>query len=458
MQVRRTANRFAPRNTAMTLRSTRSLPCLALVALLATSCSSSSGDGSATPPAQTIAATLQSQGLTTLRDALQQTGLLSALEGGTQTLFAPTNAAFDALPSGLLASLTTPQLTEVLLYHLFDGGSVPSSVAVTLSEATMANGDDVILDVIGSALFVNEARVTQADVTASNGVIHILDRVLLPPLSTPETLAQRGEFSTLIGALDAIGGLSLQGLLGDPQPLTLLAPTDAAFDLLPPGLLDGLSIPELTDILSYHVVPGRVVASQALLGELAASLLGPNLLFAGGSSPTVNGIGISLVNVPTLDGVIHVLDAVLLPPDTIAGTAAELTGFDTLLLALQVAGLDTPFADPGAGPFTVFAPTDAAFAALPPGLLDDLVNEPGTPTLIQILTYHVANDALTANAVIAAVGTGIPTLEGTSLSVTLVGDGVQVDQANVIVPNVLCSNGIVHAIDAVLLPAGIVLP
>lgn len=435
----------------------RRLLCLGTGALLlAPSCSnSSSGDGVVQ---RNLAQTLESEGLTSLRAALEDAGLLPALTSGTLTLFAPSNAAFEQLPDGLLGGLTSEQLSDLLLYHLIDTGAVSSAAASSASSAAMANGDEVILDVVGGALHVNEGRVVKADVQATNGVLHVIDRVLLPPTDIRTALELRGltVMLSILEDLDGGGG----ALRGDGfETLTLLAPTDEAFATLPKGFLEGLDLAGLFEFASYHALEGPVVASEALTAELAPSLDGQALLFElGAGGATVNGARIGPFNIPVEGGVLHVIDTALLRPGTLTGTASDLKGFSTLVAALQAAGLAPAFDDPGAGPFTVFAPTDAAFADLPPGLLDDLVNEPGTPTLIRILEYHVVQGTLTANAVAASAGDGIVTLEGGTLTVSVEGDAVTIDGATVLVPNVLCSNGMIHAIDAVLLPDGIVLP
>lgn len=134
----------------------------------------------------------------------------------------------------------------------------------------------------------------------------------------------------------------------------------------------------------------------------------------------------------------------------IVAVASEAGSFQTLVAALQAAGLVETLQ--GEGPFTVFAPTDEAFAALPAGLVDALLLEENRDILIQILTYHVV-----AGAVFAAdVTTGdVPSLEGSAISVT-VGDGVVLNgNSNVIATDVEASNGVIHVIDAVILPPGL---
>ena len=171
---------------------------------------------------------------------------------------------------------------------------------------------------------------------------------------------------------------------------------------------------QLIDILTYHVVAGSVRATEAVAAETPKGLNNVTLLFDGsGATPTVNEVAIQMVNIPCSNGVIHVLDAVLLPAGDIPTVATD-GGFSTLVAALTAADLvDDLQAD---GPFTVFAPTDAAFAALPAGTLDTLLDPANQQMLIDLLLYHVVGDELTANEVLAQ--TSFTTLAGTELDIS----------------------------------------
>lgn len=431
----------------------------AVAALGLAGCSSNNSNSGGASPTPTISASLNSLGLTTLAAAVQAAGLDDDLAGSTQlTLFAPSNAAFAALPPGTVDSLLLPhnrqQLIDILSYHVVPG-AVPSATARTLSDATTLGGPQVLIDSLGSDLFVNDAKVTQADVVASNGVIHVVDAVLLPPQSLVATLQARG-FSTLVAAVTAANlGTTLSG----PGPFTVLAPTDAAFAALPAGTLDSLLLPQnqadLARILTYHVVPERTTAGAALRGELAATVQGASVLFGNGAGePRVNGTRIRTLNIPCTNGVVHVIDAVLTVPVPIA-TAAQDLGFNTLRAALDATGLTATFADAAAGPFTVFAPTDAAFAALPAGLLNQLLQPVNLPVLTQILQFHVLPRVQTAQWIRERTGQSVTTLLGQGVPVTTTGDGLQIDGLPVVTADVLAGNGLVHAIDGVLVPAGV---
>jgi len=419
---------------------------------------SDSNNSSAANTDPTITASLSQLGLGTLATAVATAELDDDLAGpGPFTLFAPTDAAFAALPPGQLDALLQPQnrqlLVDVLLGHVVSG-NVDSATAATLSSAATLGGDTVIVDSVAASLFVNDAKVTSADNRARNGVVHVVDRVILPQKPVVETLVERG-FTTLVTAVTAA---NLGGALSGTGPFTVLAPTDAAFAALGQATIDALLQPSaqatLAGILSYHVVPGNVAAGDALAVELAASLQGRQVLFAAPNGEArVNGARIRQINIPCTNGVIHVLDAVLEIPDPIATVATDL-GFSTLVTALTATNLAGTFADANAGPFTVFAPTNAAFAALPAGLLNQLLQPVNLPVLAQILRYHVVPSALTAQDVKAAVGTGLTTLQGSVVGV-LHAQGLSLDGQPVLTADVLAANGIVHAIDGVLVPPGV---
>jgi len=423
------------------------VPFLCVPALVA--CSDDDDDG---PAVTTIGASLDALGLSTLDTAVKAAELDDDLSGtGPFTLFAPTDAAFAALPAGVLSDLLDPlnqaTLQELLLYHVV-AGEVDSATAAGLATATTLQGDALIVDAVGGELYLDDARVVGADFLADNGIVHKLDKVLTPPTDLAATLTARG-FTTLVGALADTG---LDAALAGPGPFTVLAPTDAAFAALPAGFLAGLTLQELSEVLQYHVVSGRVRASEALAGGLATTLLGPSAVFAlDGDTARVNGVALTSFNVPATNGVIHVLDAVLLPPDLPA--LASNAGLDTLVAALVAAGLDDDLAAPN-GPFTVFAPTEAAFAAVPGEDLAALLEPANQAALQQLLLYHVVPGSLDSGDVLAAAT--LTTLEGSDLAVTVTPPTV--GGADLVTLDVGATNGIVHAVDAVLVPPGFVFP
>mmetsp|Transcript_36527 Transcript_36527/g.82174 ORF Transcript_36527/g.82174 Transcript_36527/m.82174 type:complete len:353 (-) Transcript_36527:40-1098(-) len=262
-------------------------------------------------------------------------------------------------------------------------------------------------------------------------------------------------FSTLAAAVDAAG---LADTLDGNGTFTVFAPPDSAFAKLPEDLvtklLDPAWSPQLQDVLLYHALGSEVFST-----DLAEGLMAPTVNFQGDKitvsldPPSIDEsvilIDDGLVDIEASNGVIHAIDSVLTPPsisNNIVDVAVGNEDFSTLVAALSAAGLVDTLS--GEGPFTVFAPTNAAFDALPEGTLDSLLLEENVDALSGILTYHV----VAANALSSSLATGdVETLNGATVAVT-VDDGVMVNDSTVIIADIITSNGIIHVIDAVLLP------
>jgi len=255
----------------------------------------------------------------TLVAALQAADLVGTLEGeGPFTVFAPTDDAFAMLPEGTVDALLedTEALSEVLLYHVVPGNVMASDV-VSLSSAETASGEEISINVDGSTVMINEARVVVADIEASNGVIHVVDSVLLPPAESQSIVSiavEDGRFSTLVAALQAA---DLVGTLEGEGPFTVFAPTDDAFAMLPEGTVDALlnDIPTLQSILLYHVVPGNVMASDVVSLSSADTASGLELsISVENGAVKINDAQVIITDIVASNGVIHVIDRVILPP------------------------------------------------------------------------------------------------------------------------------------------------
>lgn len=269
-------------------------------------------------------------------------------------------------------------------------------------------------------------------------------------------VAQAAEFNTLLTAATAAG---LDGVLADCDagPFTVFAPTDAAFAALDAELLaaalgdpDGL----LTDILSYHIVPGYLQSGAVLAETELDTLLDGASLAIDADAVTVNGIAISGVDNLACNGVVHVIDEVLIPDLPSIATVATDGDFATLVAALDAAGLVPTFADCAAGPFTVLAPTDAAFAAALDALgLTAAQLLADTETLTTVLQYHVVPGIVGAAEVLES--TSLTTLQGEDITVT---GAVLNGSVNIAGTDNWACNGVVHIIDAVLLPPSLTEP
>ncbi|UCD49014.1 MAG: fasciclin domain-containing protein [Phycisphaerales bacterium] len=272
------------------------------------------------------------------------------------------------------------------------------------------------------------------------------------------TAQHAGQFKTLVTALQAA---DLVDALQAPGPYTVFAPTDKAFAALPKGTLESLLKAEnkakLQAILKYHVVPGKVMSSDLMKYTNAKTLHGNKVDL----TLRINDARVIKADIKTTNGVIHVIDRVILPSNakpiagydtnkapaqvdkTIVETAVESGQFNTLVTALQAAGLADALS--GDGPFTVFAPTDAAFAKLPDGTVESLVQPENKAKLQAILKYHVIPAQLGSHDIVAAHT--VKTLNGKPIYPSL-----QVDQAGLEIKNIYCRNGVIHVIDTVILP------
>ena len=280
------------------------------------------------------------------------------------------------------------------------------------------------------------------------------------PGNIAEVALANGNFTTLVAAVEAAG---LTDVLTGEGPLTVLAPTDAAFEALPAGTVDSLLTDAaeggdaLAKILSIHVVSGAAVESSALSdgdtvttlnGDLTVSIDGDVVTF---SSPE-GSANVAIADVPASNGVIHAIDAVLMPQKNIIETAVAAGNFTSLVAAVEAADLTDTLN--GEGPFTVFAPTDAAFDALPAGTVEGLLMGAanGETALASILQTHVVSGAFPSTEL--SDGQVVPTLNG-DVTVNISGEGAVTITygdvvANVSTANIETANGVIHVIDAVL--------
>ncbi len=286
------------------------------------------------------------------------------------------------------------------------------------------------------------------EAVAANGLV---EAYFLEEKSIPANLVASGGFSTLLAAVTATG---LDAVLSGPGPFTLFAPTDEAFAKLPEGTVESLlgDLPTLTNILLYHVVSGTEVPASAVAD-------GP-LMMANGlpaSLSVENGAMIDNANIIEVDwmgtnGTIHVIDTVILPGDapegqTIVENLVAQGDFTTLVAAVQAAGLVDTLNS--AGPFTLFAPTDAAFAKLPAGTVENLLLDENIPTLRDILLYHVIQGAKVESSAVTA---GEVTMANGDMATLSTEGGVMIENATVTGVDWQSSNGVIHFIDTVILP------
>ncbi len=268
-----------------------------------------------------------------------------------------------------------------------------------------------------------------------------------------DTAVADGRFGTLVAAVQAAG---LVDALKGEGPLTVFAPTDDAFAMLPAGTVETLLKPEnleqLKSILLYHVVGGKLMASDVTSMSAAESLEGSEIAFkVDMGNAYANDAKIIITDIETSNGIIHVIDSVLLPPakmSDIVDTAVADGRFKTLAAALGAAGLVETLK--GEGPFTVFAPTDDAFAKLPAGTVETLLKPENLEQLKSILLYHVVSGKVMADQVVTLESAD--TVLGKPVTIKVMDGKVYVNDSQVVLTDVLAANGVIHVIDSVLLP------
>jgi len=317
----------------------------------------------------------------------------------------------------------------------------------------------LIVALTAGSAFAQCGATAKANQACENDVVaHGTDAVMVQEASYQiragnivETAKKAGSFNTLLAAAQAAG---LAEPLMNDGPFTVFAPTDEAFAALPAGTVESLLKPEnkarLAAILKYHVVPGTLNARTVTRLSGATSLLGQRIPFAvNADKVAVGSANVIKPDIICSNGVIHVIDRVILPTsDNIAQVAESAGMFNTLLAAAQAAGLVDALT--GEGPLTVFAPTDEAFAALPAGTVETLLKPENKSKLAAILKYHVVPGRVSAAE--AAGAKAAQTLNGQSVVIDIADGTLRVDGAKVIRTDVNASNGVIHVIDRVILP------
>ena len=382
-------------------------------------------------------------------------------------MFAPTDRAFDKLPDGTVPALLAdiPTLTSILTYHVI-ADTIVTSDELQAGDVPTLNGKPITVSFRrGKARLNGDITISTFDILASNGVIHVITDVLIPPSTTApsptitDIALAAPKFSILVQALVATG---LDAALNDETAsLTVFAPTNAAFRRLGMDTVDALllDIPALTNILQYHVVPGTVLSTDLSDGSVTA-LNGDDIdvdvrhhyrrtnIFLNGNSKVVDA------DIIASNGVIHTINNVLIPPSKIPATA-QANGLSTLFAALDAANLVTALE--GVGPFTLFAPNNKAFSDLGEDTLNSLLADPDT--LSNILLYHVVagdnrpRDLLEVDSVTTLqndaihVSSHCTRRHGKRRCFLTLNDDVDFKKFNI-----EASNGVIHIIDKVLIP------
>jgi uncharacterized surface protein with fasciclin (FAS1) repeats len=465
-----------------------SLVILALITL--SSCSDDDAPAPPAAPKNIVEIALETQGLEALVLALQAAdgNLVNVLQGdGPFTVLAPTNAAFTAFlnANGFdgLDDVPTDLLSQILLNHVImadvkAGDLLAGGAGYTSGSATNSEGDNISIyfnaPSADNVRFNDGALVIGADIDASNGTIHVIDKVLGLPDIVDHAINNSTAFSSLVTALGAADGDLVSALQGD-GPFTVLAPDNAAFaSYLGDTPLGSVDTAVLSQLLLNHVISGSIKAEDLLALEAGYD---KTLATGAGDNPmsiyfnTTDGVkfnGISTVfeaDVVGTNGVIHAVDAVIGIPTVVTFVAAD-SDFSTLLAALTTLTPNTPFDEilartevgspaDGINPdFTVFAPNEDAF-----GKLETV---PGETVLTQVLLHHVISKANVTSDMLNNPGDTMPTmlneqmititLPGTSPNIADVTDGAGNTGIGIIDVDIQAGNGVIHVLDTVMLP------
>ncbi|MGB5667618.1 MAG: fasciclin domain-containing protein, partial [Maribacter sp.] len=498
---------------------------LALLSLFVLSCDKDENDDQAKNDDQLniVETAIGEEALSSLVAALSKadekegTNLIPTLSGdGPFTVFAPTNEAFTALLGSLdgfdsLEDFDTDEekdlLTTILTYHVVTGTAAKSTDLSNGQKIETFQGEEVTINLDGG-VFIQDATETDAtvviaDVMASNGIVHVINKVLLPQAIIDalngEEEEEEEELGTLVDIVVEAEGLSileaavlkadLAGTLSSEGPFTVFAPTDGAFVALLDILgdeynsLDDFDTEEemmlLTDILLYHVLPVEVKAADLSEGSVATALSENSIhVIASGETYVIgdaSGVDANITGTDVMasNGVAHTIDKVLLPQSaidfvtalslkTIVEIAVETDDLSLLVGALQQANAGLVETLGTEGPFTVFAPTNEAFVALLGALGDDYNSLADFNTqeekdiLVKVLTYHVVAGTAAFSTDLSS-GQMIETFQGESVGINIKDGAVHIvdesgTNATVVLADVAASNGVVHVINKVLLP------
>ncbi|MBX7099765.1 MAG: fasciclin domain-containing protein [Myxococcaceae bacterium] len=444
----------------------------------------SAGGGSAMP-GTVVDVAAGNPDFSSLVAAVQKAGLATTLADTSKqyTVFAPTNAAFAALLTKLgapnLDALSAEQLKPILLYHVL-GSKVDAAAATTAAQGNQkvsALGGKIQLSLQGTTIRLDaKASVTAADVAASNGVIHVIDQVILP--SALDIVSTDARFSSLAAAVakadtatPSPGFLATLDDDGLATKVTVFAPTNDGFTALVSALkgsddgaktgitaLGDFRADQLVPVIAYHVIGSPVFAKDVPASGQVDTLGGKVAVTRSGTTVTVDAVPVAVADIVASNAVIHAVGSVLLPSITdIVTTSPRFTALKGAVVAADGASGTTPKvagALDGSSTFTLFAPTNAAFTALG--------TAPTGQDLTNVLLYHAAPGAPVYAATALALTSPLTVstaFSGKSFAVNAEGapKGVTVadstaTKAKVTDVNYFAANGVIHAIDKVLIP------
>lgn len=400
--------------------------------------------------------------LTGFLQLLEKTELGSRLSERTDirfTVFAPTDAAFEKLPQEAITTLLDPRnddrLEEVFGFHVFGRSESPFTLE-KYSLLRMATGQFLSIDFGGGT--IGEAAFTGETIPCSNGTIYLIDNVLTPNTDDLfQRLQKDGRFTIFTRAITA----SRQGKLFQNMHglYTTFAPTDEAFEKLPPELLESLFLPEnderLEDIIKHHITEGVFSAGKTpSYRSLGVSDVTPRSAFGQqinfkvtADGPTVDGASVLEADLPCANGILHVIDTVIPPVEnSLLDQLRDQERFSTLVDLLEVTGLDLPVAS--SSPFTIFAPVNEAWKAEPFASLVANPTEDAREALYGILARHVITGKHVSEN--SRPYDKLRTIHGAPIYLTRDGDDRRISDIAIVETDTEAFNGLINAIESVI--------
>ena len=371
------------------------------------------------------------------------------------TVFAPTDNAFNALPQSVLdqlMSIDTDFLLNVLNLHKHNDLALTSTF-FNGRKLLMANGEEVTIEIVNNEVFVNNAKIVTQDILADNGIVHVVDALIMTPVNLKnvyEIVSTESNLTTMKKAVDAA---SLDDELTNETDITLFAPSDEAFEALPDGVLDELltnSTSDLIDILLKHKHNSILLSTDFVNGERILMANGEETtIIIKSNGPFINNAKIEITDIIAENGVVHVIDAVLYTPPQMTTTVYDIVSDNENLSFLKdavlAAGLRTNLVE--TDDITLFAPTNEAFNALPSEILTAFFND-ASGLLRNTLMNHIHGNEIASTDMTSGQTLS---MSGGNTSTLTVGNGIiRIDNAFLTIRDIQADNGIVHIIDSVL--------
>ncbi|XP_041652565.1 periostin, osteoblast specific factor b isoform X1 [Cheilinus undulatus] len=387
--------------------------------------------------------------LTTLSDLAQNAGLLEKLgEAGQYTLFAPTNEAFDSLGPDVLERIqsNSEALKALINFHLLNSVQCSEAIMAGSSYETL-EGNNIEIGCDGESLTVNGIKmVSKKDIVTTNGVIHLIDKVLMPD-SAKQVMELVGSSQSTFG--DMVSELGLSAAMRPEAEYTLLAPVNAVFT----DEVMSMDQRQLKIILENHVLKNKLVLGQLYNGQRLETIGGKTLrVFIYRTAVCIENSCLVRGSKEGSNGALHVMKTLLKPAEkNMLEILTENGGFKIFLSLMEAAGLTDLLRQEG--DYTMFAPSDKAFASLSSSDMDLLKSD--INALRTILLYHISNGVFIGGGLETGVTNLLKSFQGSNLKLVFANNAVQVNSVEVPESDIMASNGVVHFVNQVLYPGDI---